>query len=175
MQLDLEELFRLHYDEVARYLKRRVDASTADEVAQNAFTEAFHGRATYDPRLGTPRAWIFGIAINLTRKHFRQQRTAEDANAILGAELGEPHDSWPEDLIDRLDARVLRDVIDSALRSLPRLQLEALTLYAWTELTQREIAAALGVPEGTIKSRLSKARRHLRAFLQASLSEQGDG
>lgn len=176
MDLDFRELCLAHYDEIARFLKRhRVDSSTADDLVQRTFEEAFRCRATYDPTIATPRAWLFGIAVRLKGSHFRQRRATDKAYSLAAARLEPSGEAWVDALIDRLDARALRDVLDAALESLPRPHLEVLTLYAWTDLTQREIAAALEIPEGTVKSRLNKARAHMRAMLQASSLEPHDG
>jgi RNA polymerase sigma factor (sigma-70 family) len=176
MDLDVAELCRAHYDEIARFVKRhRIDPATADDIVQQTFEEALRCRATYDPARATPRAWLFGIAVNLKGHYFRHRRATDKAYRLAATRLDPPGDDWVRELIDRLDARARRDAIDTALDALSKSQLDVLTLYAWTELTQREIAAALEIPEGTVKSRLNSARKHVRAILQASLLEQSDG
>lgn len=174
VSLDLVALFDAHYDDIVRFLKRRrLNPALADELAQRTFVEAWRCRATYDPTRASPRAWLFGIAVNLMGRQFRDQRTEWKAHrALAGAQALAFDEGEIDAAVQRVDARAIRHTLDQCLALLSRPHYEVLTLYAWADLTQREIAAALGIPEGTVKSRLSAARAQMREILQASFLEQ---
>lgn len=175
MTIDIVELFDAHYDELARFLKRnRMSSATADDLVQQTFEQAWRCRATYDPTRATARAWLFGIAMNVMRHHFRAQGARRRAYGRAALQSSAPDDDIAM-AIERLDARALKSVLDRSLTSLRRQHYEVLTLYAWADLTQQEIAAALDVPVGTVKTWLRAARTQMRELLQASLVEHSDG
>lgn len=168
MDLDFPALFDEHYDAIAGYLVRRlVDHSTAEDLAQLTFLEAFDRRATFDPARGTPRGWLFGIATHLLSRHFRAQRRQLRAYGRAASREPTPRDD-SDDICDRVDAVVSTGAIAEALTTLSEGDLAVLTLHCWAELAHDEIATALGIPSGTVKSRLSRARRLVRAHLAAA-------
>jgi RNA polymerase sigma-70 factor (ECF subfamily) len=149
-------LFDRHFDAVHAYVQRRVGPDLADEVAAETFTRAFDRRARYDVSRDDARPWLLGISANLMRRHWRSERRrldayARSAGATPGAELALP----------------LASELAHALRSLPRREREPLLLLAWADLTYDEIAFALGIPIGTVRSRIARARRRLRGRLGA--------
>jgi len=145
-----EEFASLH-----RYLARRVGASAADELAAETFAVAFRSWDKLDPARPV-RPWLYGIAANVMRHHWRKERRMLRAYARTGVD--------PVFAEDEPDG-VSRDLAD-ALADLRRDEREILLLTAWAELTDVEIAAALGLPLGTVKSRLSRAREKLRNRLR---------
>lgn len=157
-------IFDRHFDAVHAYLQRRVGPDLADELSAQTFLAAFDARGSYDPAQPNARPWLFGIATNLLRRHHRDEvrqfrayaRTAVDpvTDAFDGIEA-------------RLDATQMRRELVEALADLPAEELDALLLYAWAELSYPEIACALGIPTGTVRSRLSRARGRIRAALEA--------
>lgn len=168
MAIDLLRLFDEHYSEIASYLRRRqVDRSTADELAQATFEEAWRSRATFNEARGTPRAWLFGIAANLVGRHFRDERRRLRAYARAASRCRDARGDT-EAAIDRLDAKALQGPLADGLARLSLPQLEILTLYCWGELSYAEIAQARGIPIGTVKSRMNHARRimsdHLASY-----------
>ncbi len=168
MGTDFVALFEAHYDEIAAYLRRRqVDASTADDLAQAVFCEAWKSRASYDEQRGSARAWLFGIASNLLSRHFRAERRRLKAYARAASRTAAPggDDDVP---VDKLEARVLQGRLATGLAALSRAQLDVLTLHCWAELSHAEIALALEIPAGTVKSRLSHARWIMRQSLALS-------
>ena len=176
VDLDFAQLFRAHYDEIASYLRRRqVDSNTADEIAQVTFNEAWRTRSGFDPLRGTPRSWLFGIAVNLMRRHFRTERRRHAAYARAASRNAVPDEPFDELSISKLDARTLSGLVAPILAALPQGQFEVVTLHCWTSLTHAEIAASLGIPEGTVKRRLSEARETVRIRLAAYLLEPSDG
>jgi RNA polymerase sigma factor (sigma-70 family) len=168
MGTDFVALFEAHYDEIAAYLRRRqVDASTADDLAQAVFYEAWKSRATYDEERGCARAWLFGIAANLLGRHFRAERRRLKAYARAASRNAAPRGD-DDVLVDKLDAQRMQGRLANGLAALPRPQLDVLTLHCWAELSHAEIALALEIPVGTVKSRLSHARWIMRQSLALS-------
>lgn len=168
-------LFAQHYDQVASYARQRViDSSTADDIAQATFLEAWNCRARYDATRGHARAWLFGIANHLLARHFRTERRRLRAYARLATQAVDESDP-SQQAIRRLDAQALRAQIASALAALPRGDYEVLTLYCWADLSYEEIAIALEIPSGTVRSRLHRARRRVRAELDATNLGASDG
>jgi len=148
-------IFDRHFDAVHTYLARRVGEGRADDLAASTFAIAFERRRRFRREASTARPWLFGIATNLLRNEWRGEKRALEMLGRLSRSAGgstspEPGDALPlGEMLSRLD----RD------------QREVLLLYAWEELSYEEIAAALGIPVGTVRSRLSRARAQLRAAL----------
>jgi RNA polymerase sigma factor (sigma-70 family) len=166
VDLDFPALFDEHYDEIARYLMRRnVDDSAAEDIAQETFLEAYKSRGNYDPRRGTPRVWLYGIAVHRMSHHFRdeQRRLRAYAPPDLLDLVRAPENGEPPTIIDdrTIDARIA-----AALATLSQRDYEVVTLHCWAELSHQEIADVLGIPYGTVKSRLNRARRQLSPLLR---------
>lgn len=175
MELDFPALFDEYYDRIAAYLSRRLmDRSTAEDLAQRTFLEAYDRRATYDYRKGSPRAWLFGIATNLLRHHFRAERTQLRAFSRAASREVEATDHRDE-THNRLDWRATSGQIAAALATLRQGDYEVLALHCWADLSHKEIATALKLKEGTVKSRLNRARRQMRLQLDPSILETNDG
>ena len=159
-------VFDRHYDSVHRYLARRVGAELADDLAAETFTTAFDVRRRYDPDHPDARPWLFGIATNLVRHH----RRSEARRLRAYARLDHPADTDGgfEGLEARLDAERMGPAIAEALAHLSHGDRDTLLLFAWADLRYEEIAVALHIPVGTVRSRLNRARRRLRELLGAS-------
>jgi len=159
-------VFDRHFKPVYAYLARRVGPGIAQELAQDTFLQAFSSRGAFDATRGSARSWLFGIAANILRHHTRSERRQLEAYAR--SEPSSP--TWlDEDLVaDRVDAKTAWPAIATALIDLDPDQREALLLLAWADLSYQEIAEALGVPVGTVRSRIFRAREHLRELLAAS-------
>jgi len=155
-------VFDRHYDAVHTYLQRRVGPDAADELAAQTFLVAFEGRARYDRSRPDARPWLFGIATNLLLHHRRQVVRQLRAYARTGVD---PVLDAFEGVEDRLDAAGLGRDLAAALAGLPAAEVEVLLLYAWADLSYPEIATALGVPVGTVRSRLWRARGRIRELL----------
>jgi RNA polymerase sigma factor (sigma-70 family) len=144
-------LFDRHFDAIHRYAQRRVGRDLADEIAAETFTRAFDRRRRYDATRPDARPWLLGIAANLMRRHWRTEHRRLDAY-VRSAEREQA------ELTDPLAAELA-----AALKALPRREREPLLLFAWADLSYEEIAVALGLPLGTVRSRISRARARLRA------------
>jgi RNA polymerase sigma-70 factor (ECF subfamily) len=147
-----ERLFEDEFDAVYGYLARRVGRELARDLAAEAFTAAFAARRRFDPSRGTPRGWLFGIATNLLRHHYR----AEERRLRALARLDERREEQAAPEEPRLAA---------ALAALAAEERDVLLLYAWADLAYDELARALGIPVGTVRSRLHRARARLRDAL----------
>lgn len=154
-------IFERHFGAIHGYLRRRLDRQLADELASQTFLVAFDRRAEFDPRRLDSRPWLFGIATNLARNHRR--REIRELRAI--AELAPEPVMGIDGVESRIDAERMRGLLAQALADLPSEEADVLLLLAWAELDQSEIADALAIPVGTVKSRLSRARGRLQAGL----------
>jgi RNA polymerase sigma factor (sigma-70 family) len=147
--------FQAEFASLHRYVARRVGASAADELAAETFAVAFRNWERLDPARPV-RPWLYGIAANLMRHHWRKERRMLRAYARTGVDPVFAEDKSAEDTRE----------LASALAELRRDEREILLLHAWAELTDSEIADALGIPAGTVKSRLSRTREKLRNRLE---------
>jgi RNA polymerase sigma-70 factor (ECF subfamily) len=160
------EIFDRHFADIDRYLARRVGREIADDLAAETFVIAFRGRASYNPATAEVRPWLFGIAANLARRHWRTERRRLRAYARTGVDpLGQLD---TDDIDRRLDALSAGPQLAGALAALKHADREILLLYAWADLSYEEIAAALGIPVGTVRSRLSRSRARVRELLSPS-------
>ncbi|HEY2716956.1 MAG TPA: RNA polymerase sigma factor [Solirubrobacterales bacterium] len=157
-------IFERHFGAIHGYLRRRLDRELADELASQTFLVAFDRRERFDRRRPDSRPWLYGIAINLARNHRR--REVRELRAL--AELAPAPLGGIDGVEARVDAERLRGALAGALAELPSEEADVLLLLAWSELDQAEIAAALEIPTGTVKSRLSRARGRLRSALGIS-------
>jgi RNA polymerase sigma-70 factor (ECF subfamily) len=166
------EIFDRHFAEIHRYLGRRVGAALADEVAAETFVAAFRSRGRYDDRAVDARPWLFGIAANLVRRHWRTERRRLRAYARTGVD---PICDETSEVERRVDAVAAAPELAAALASLSCGEREVLLLFAWADLSYEEISAALGIPAGTVRSRLSRARTHVRELMWPSGQVSVDG
>jgi RNA polymerase sigma factor (sigma-70 family) len=140
--------------------------STAEEVVSLTFLEAWRLRARVEEAGGSLRPWLLGIALNVTRNLNRAARRHQAAMSRLPP--ARPVPDFAEDVIGRLDdADELRKVL-AALDGLRPVDRDVLVLCVWSGLDYAGAAQALGVPVGTVRSRLSRARDKLR---RAGLAE----
>ncbi|MFE6104898.1 RNA polymerase sigma factor [Streptomyces laurentii] len=160
------------YDEHAGVLYRyalRVcgDPATAEDVVSSAFLEAWRGRGRLHADGGSLRPWLLGVVTNVLRGTARQARRRDAAHAKL-ADRGVLPD-FSEDVVARLaDAEQLR-AARVALTRLRRRDREVFSLVVWAGLDYAAAAEALGIPVGTVRSRLSRARDRLRALADEEL------
>ena len=160
---DFAAAFQGHFEAVYRFICRRVGPGLAEDLAADTFATAYRRRAFYQPGRGSLRSWLYGIATNVLRNHWRAERRLLELDAQLTAGAGLA--AFSEAADDRVIASLLAPRLAAALISLTREQREVLLLYAWAELSHEEIAAALRIAPGTARSRLSRARAALREQL----------
>lgn len=162
-------VFDRYYRSVYAYLSRRVERGIADDLAAETFTRAFERRSAYDRTAERALPWLLGIATNLLAHHRR--REARHLRALAASRQPEATERFAEATNGRIDAASARSRLVAGLEQLDDYDREALLLYAWGELTYEEIAAVLGIPVGTVRSRLHRARRKLRQALERPSSE----
>jgi RNA polymerase sigma factor (sigma-70 family) len=151
------EVVRRHEIAVHAFLARRAGRQAADDLLGEVWVRAFAARGGYDPGQADARPWLYGIARNVLRAHWRTRPRPGPAAAPAV-------DPW-DDVVDRLDSAARAQPVLAALRALPAPEREVLLLVAWEQLTPAEAAAVLGVPPGTARSRLHRARAALRPVL----------
>lgn len=147
-------IFERHFDALYGYARRRVGRDLAEEIATETFVRAFDRRHTFDAEREDARPWLLGIAANLLRRHWRTERRRLEAYARMGVAAGSSSDA------------ATRVEVVSALDSLSRDESETLFLFAVADLSYEEIADALRIPVGTVRSRLARARGRIRTRLR---------
>jgi RNA polymerase sigma factor (sigma-70 family) len=165
-------LFDRHATTMFRYFVRRVGPDEADSLLGELFRVAFERRVTFDVSRAEARPWLYGIASNLLAKHREREARRLHATARLLNTAVAPSDGLDE-VDDRLDAERLWHDVATAIGALAQGERDALLLFAWEGMSYDEIAVALDIPTGTVRSRLNRARRRLRELIGES-EEQHD-
>ena len=157
------ELYSRHASDIHRYVARRLGDAVADDITAETFLAAFRIRHRYDTGRDSARPWLYGIAANLVGRHRRSEVRALKALARTG------HDpvaeSWWDRADDRIAAQAVHGPLAAALARLSARDRHTLLLIAWADLSYQEVAEALDIPIGTVRSRLNRARRTLRGAL----------
>jgi RNA polymerase sigma factor (sigma-70 family) len=165
------EAFAILYDRHAaslhRYVTRRLGEGAADDIVADTFLSAFRKRSCFDPRVASDaRPWLYGIAANLIGKHARSEVRMLRAYARTGADpVLTRQVTTTDDALSRVDSGAGQSDLALALANLAKGDREVLLLIAWADLSYAEVAAALGIPIGTVRSRLNRARIRVRAAL----------
>ncbi|MFB4305608.1 RNA polymerase sigma factor [Actinomadura sp. GTD37] len=150
------EMVRRHEAAVGAYLARRVGRDLAEDLLGEVWVAALASRASYDRSFRDAGPWLFGVAHNTLRRHWRS-RPAEVPRADV-TDMASGADPWPA-----VDRRVdVEAVLRHALALLGPRQREILTLVAWEDLTVADAGRAIGVPPGTARRYLHEARTALR-------------
>lgn len=160
-------LFDRHFDVIHRCLRRRVGSDLAEDLTAQTFEEAFAHRERFDRNRADARPWLFGIAFNLLRHHYRHEERRLRAFARTATDP-------PTEEVNPVSDGGLSTKVAEALAALSPGDRDVLLLFAWADLGYRDIAHALNLPPGTVRSRLNRARRRVRELLQADPS-QSDG
>jgi len=138
--------------------RRTANWATAEDLTSIVFLEAWRLRS----RLKDPaklRSWLYGIALNTLRSQWRATRRHRHALARLPLEASVT-DFGPESDARMDDERAMRQILDE-LHSLPRRDLEVLSLCVWADMSYEDAAETLSIPVGTVRSRLSRAKARL--------------
>lgn len=154
------ELYRRHIGAVVRFFARRTaDAEVTAELAAETFAVALETRDRYDPSLGTPIAWIFGIARNLLRQYWRHRSVDDRARRRLGVESEIDRESIDEleRIIARLDAAPMLPLLDS----LPRRQGDAVRLRVLDHASYAHIGLVLGTSPDNARLLVHRGLRSL--------------
>ena len=160
-------IFDRHAPRIFRYLTRRLGADAASDVLEETFLAAFRKRGGYDSSRADAAPWLYGIATKLVSQHRRNEvryyrlLLAMQQNAFGGV----PDSGHADQVAMNVTAQAARGLLAEALATLNPRDRDVVLLIAREELSYEETAQALGVPVGTIRSRLNRARKHLRAAL----------
>ncbi|GAA3002641.1 RNA polymerase sigma factor [Streptosporangium longisporum] len=164
---DDPEQFAALFDRYARpihhYVARRLSTQAADDITAETFLTAFRRRDSYDLARPLARPWLYGIATTLVARHRRDEERFLRALSRTGADP--PPEPMADTVISRVAAQGEERRIAKALAGLSRGDRDVLLLVAWGDLSYDEVAQALGVPLGTVRSRLHRARKKARAVI----------
>jgi RNA polymerase sigma factor (sigma-70 family) len=160
---DFAALYDQHFHDIYRYIAGRLGRDVADDIAADTYLVALRKRDSFDAARGGVRPWLFGIATNLVAQHRRQEMRRYRALGRVGRE--EAADSHEVQVVNGVTAEGLQPRLAKAITALSRGERDVLLLSAVSELSHEEIAQALGIPYGTVGSRLSRARRKVRSVL----------
>ena len=156
-----EELFDRYWPALRAFCCGRA-GTAGEDVAAETFRVAFDKRGRYDLGYPDARAWLYGIATRLLQHHFRHGR--RHAAAVERSGRLQPHPEGGGAASD-FERRLLGPEVAAAVDGLTDEERDALLLWAWADLRYSEIAQALGVPVGTVRSRLNRARQRVRDYL----------
>ncbi|GAA0551355.1 RNA polymerase sigma factor [Actinomadura livida] len=146
-----------------RYVSRRLGPEAAEDIVGETFLAAFSRRHRYDAAQRDARPWLFGIATKLVARHHRTE--AARYRALRRSPVDGPVEGPADRVAAGVTAAASRPMLAEALAGLPRRDLDVLLLVAWGDLAYDEVARALGIPVGTVRSRLNRARRKVREAL----------
>jgi RNA polymerase sigma-70 factor (ECF subfamily) len=159
-------IYERYHTDIFRYIARRLGSDVAGDVASDVFTAAFRRRHTYKLEVPMCRPWLYGIASNLVRDALRRQKRKQRAY-LHAATIEAASDVSMADAEARANAAQMVPEISDALRRLNQGDREVLLLYSLGEMSYEEVATALGIPIGTVRSRLARARRKMQELLPA--------
>lgn len=161
------EIFRRHAETMFSFVARRVGREHAPDLTGEVFARAFTVRSRFDSSRPSAGPWLHGIALNVIKNHLRSSGVRRRRDPLGGARMA----ARPADPFDQADARVdaetTSDTISQALAHLRSGDRDVLLLYAVGGLSYEEVADALRIPIGTVRSRLSRARRRLEELISS--------
>lgn len=169
-ELDVGALYHDHGAFVGRIIERLVGLGPhVDDLLQETFIVAFKQRKKFDPERAAPTTWLYGIASNLCRRHLRgRQRFDLFKNRLQAEPLDNPN--LPPDVVLEKDEAAW--MVFQALSKLPLKQREVFALYELEELDGPTIAEMIGIPVGTVWTRLHHARRKFEKHLKTRLAQE---
>jgi RNA polymerase sigma factor (sigma-70 family) len=159
-------LVERYHAPIHRYLRHRAGVSDADDLAAETFARAFADRRRFDPDAGSVRAWLFGIATNLLRHRHRDDKRRSRAMTRLAASTATTQRPT------LVAASTMPDDLRAALLDLRPDERDLVLLQAWAGLDYAELAAATGLPAGTVRSRLHRARARLEDAISPDSPDQ---
>jgi RNA polymerase sigma-70 factor (ECF subfamily) len=158
------EIFDRHFAPVFGYIGSALGRQAAEDIASEVFLRAFEARHRFDPAYRSAKSWLFGIASNLIQDHLRRLARRYRANQrSVTSEIDS--ESFEDEVASRLDAEASAPLVVEALRALRPEEASVVLLRVLEDMAYRDIADSLGIPIGTVRSRLSRARVNLRNFL----------
>lgn len=159
---DFERIYRANVDAVTAYFARRsVDPQVVADLTADTFVAVITGFGSFDPRKGTARAWLFGIAGHVYASYCAAYSQQQHRLERLGGRRELDQDQVDE-LLERIDAERTARGLLAELARLPEQDRAVIDLVDIAGLRPKEAAAALGLPPGTVRMRLMRARARLR-------------
>ena len=159
-------IFERHAESLRHFLSRSAPHAVLDDLVSETFLTAFRGRESYDSSYGDARPWLFGIATNVSRHHWRSVGRQAARMARLRV------DESTDEIADEVESEVIGndevERIQAALAQMDERYRVVLLLMAGPGLTYQEMSQALGIPVGTVRSRVSRGRGQLRELLGLS-------
>jgi RNA polymerase sigma factor (sigma-70 family) len=156
-------VFDRHCAEIFRYLARRLGPDVAEDATAETFLTAFRKRGRFSADREDARPWLYGIATRVIGEHRRAERRRRKALGRMDATA--TTEPFEEVAAGRVTAQQLGRRLTGALGGLSAAERDLLLLIAWADLTYEEAAEALGIPVGTVRSRLHRARKKAREAL----------
>jgi RNA polymerase sigma-70 factor (ECF subfamily) len=160
-------LYDRYAEQLHRFAYRRVGPDAAEDVVAETFLAAFGHRERYDGSRPDARAWLFGILVRELAQHRRREQARDRALAKVPTDEATA-DSPDDRVAAEVGARALRGKLASVLAELGQGDRDVLLLVAWGDLGYAEVAEALEIPIGTVRSRLHRARARLKEALGGS-------
>lgn len=155
------ELFERHHRAVHTFCFRRTASwDTAEELTSVVFLETWRRRQAVSLELDSMLPWLLGVATRVTRN--RRRSTARYQAALGRVPRPPATPDHADDVAGRIDDERRMARVLAAVETLPRRERDVLALCVFAELDYEAAAAALGIPVGTVRSRLSRARSRLR-------------
>ncbi|GAA1145542.1 sigma-70 family RNA polymerase sigma factor [Microbacterium oxydans] len=166
------ELFDRHARAVNAFATYRIGGHAAEDVLSETFLVAFRRRADFDTDVESAAPWLLGIASRLIRRHRAVE--AKHWRSFAASVSQQDHSSLGglDDAMSRVDAEREVQSLKTRIAALAPKDRETLLLYAWQGLTYEEIAVALAVPVGTVRSRLNRVRTRLDSTRRIQAFEQ---
>jgi RNA polymerase sigma factor (sigma-70 family) len=166
----LAALFDRYGDRIYNHCFRQLaDWADAEDATSSVFLEVWRHRRRVRLHDGSVLPWLYGVATNVCRNAGRSRRRYLRAVTSLPAPAAEPDHS--EQVTDRLGSEARMRSVLAQVEALPEHEREVLGLVAWAGLTYEQAAAALDVPVGTVRSRLSRARARLTDVREENLHD----
>lgn len=163
-------VFDRHFSTVYRFCGRRVGRDLAEDLAGETFRRAFEARHAYDLSQSNALPWLIRIALNLVRDTIRTRAAEDRAYSRLQALAGVRGRSEEDQVARSAEARAELAHFAHLLLAESTEDVDALFLHVWDGLSYAEVATALGISDGTVRSRLSR----LRHRLGTALGQQAD-
>lgn len=155
------EIFARHARPVGAYAARRAGQDAGQDILSETFLVAFRRRSMFDQSWDSARPWLLGIASRLIKRHYREEAQQWRSYAASAQRSELTSDAELEDAAARMDAEASIRSLAPLIAGLAGRDRETLLLYAWGDLTYEQVGLALGVPTGTVRSRLNRVRKHL--------------
>lgn len=158
----MSEIFHAHLDAIYNYCYRRTGSwSAAEDLSSAVFLEVWRNRRRVVEVDGSALPWIYGVATNVCRNHHRSLRRHDVALTRMHlSDVSAPNES--EDVLNRIEAERRATQALERLNQLPQADQDVFVFVCWEELSYAAAAEALGIPIGTVRSRLARVRRTLR-------------